>query len=602
MAIAACLTLAFIHLQIGLRLPGRNRFAHTFLALSALAVAATGGFELALLRTGNVENYRVLMYSAQFSLGLMFLSLTGFVHYYFGGRRWLAALVIAFAGITLASSSLAPAHLRIRFVESISAIEAIGGAVFTYGHVSSGPLTLLEIFTTVLLIAYVAEASTRAWLSGSRREAALIGGGIIFFLVFSRVYAAGVEYGFLETPYFFIFPFLVLLAAMGHELSLDVIRTVDLSEQIVERDRQVELAARAATLGFWRWHMSADELWATESARVLFGFSANEPLNFNHFIERVHPDDRDVVHRAIERTVDTGEDFEAEYRIWPSGSAERWIGARGRLDSAGNGSTRVMRGVVIDVTDRKLAELNVARARKELAHVSRVSMMGELAGSLAHELNQPLAAILSNAQAARWLLAKDEVDVAQLSEIMDDIVRDDKRAGEVIHRLRSMLQKREHPEGEPIDINAVAEDVARLLYSESTARKVHVALNLSRGLPPVCAGRVEMQQVLLNLLVNGMDAMRDLPPDSRSLTISTVRDGEGVAVTVGDSGPGIPEDRLPDIFRPFFTTKEQGLGMGLAISRSLVEAFEGTLTAANRPGGGAVFTVVLRPFGQGTTP
>jgi signal transduction histidine kinase len=599
MAIAACLTLAFIHLGIGRKLAARAGRAHLFLALGALAVGATGGFELALLKTDTLERYRALMYGAQFSITVMFIALAGFIRYYFAGRRWLALLVMSLSVVILAVNSIAPAHWRIRYPDSIRAVETFGGAEFTFAHLTSGPLTVFEIITNALLIVFVVEASLRAWQRGRRRQALMIGGGIVFFLGVTRSYAAVVEFKHLETPYFFIFPFLALIVAMGRELSVDVIRAVDLADQLQERDRQVDLAARAATLGFWRWDLKSNALWATDSARVLFGIPNDAPLDFDRFIQWVHPEDRDAVYRAVERTVSSGADYEAEYRIVSAGAPERWISARGRVDASGDGAPAIMRGVVIDVTERKRAQQDVELIRKELAHVSRISMMGELAGSLAHELNQPLAAILSNAQAARWLLGASPVDLAQLGEIVDDIIRDDKRAGEVIHRLRTMLQKRDHEANEVLELNDVAQDVARLLNSEAAARNVDVVLCLAPGLPPVRAGRVEMQQVLLNLMVNGMDAMRDVPAQARRLTVSTGATGEHVTVTVADQGSGIPPALMPDIFRPFFTTKEQGLGMGLAICRSLVEAYAGTLTAGNSPGGGALFTVSLWPAVEG---
>ena len=593
MAIAACLTLAFIHLRIGRNLVASPGRAHFFLALGALAVAATGCFELTLLKTETLERYRALMYGAQFSLTLMFIALAGFIRYFFGGRRWLALLVMALSVFILIVNSVAPSHWRIRYADSIRPVELLG-AEFTYAQLTSGPLTALEILTTTVLVLFVVEASLRAWRAGRRRQVVLIGGGIVFFLGVSRTYAAVVEFGHLETPYFFIFPFLALIVAMGRELSADVIRAADLAGQLQERDRQIDLAARAATLGFWRWDMRSGALWATGSARVLFGFPGNEPLVFDRFMERVHPDDRDLILRAIERTVATGAEYAAEYRIQATGVPERWISARGRVDAPAGERPSIMRGVVIDVTAHKRAQQDVEHIRKELAHVSRISMMGELAGSLAHELNQPLAAVLSNAQAARWLLDGPNPDLAQMREIIDDIIRDDKRAGEVIHRLRGMLQKREHVAGETIEVNEVAQDVARLLNSESTARDVDLVLRLAPDLPPARIGRVEMQQVLLNLIVNGMDAMRDNPAGARRVTVATARVGDRVQVTVADTGPGIPDAQMPDIFRPFYTTKQQGLGMGLAISRSLVEAYAGTLSAENPSGGGAVFTVVLR--------
>jgi C4-dicarboxylate-specific signal transduction histidine kinase len=242
-----------------------------------------------------------------------------------------------------------------------------------------------------------------------------------------------------------------------------------------------------------------------------------------------------------------------------------------------------MRGVVIDVTERRRAQEDVERMRKELAHVTRVSTLGELAASMAHELNQPLAAILSNAQAARRFLAAPDVDLKEIRDILDDIIRDDKRAGEVIHRLRALVQKREAVDTERLNLNELVRDAERLLHGELVARNTQLVEELQPDLAEAVGGRVELQQVLLNLLVNALDAMRDVPVSERVITVETTSGDGWVELRVIDAGPGIPESLLPEIFRPFFTTKQHGLGMGLAISRSILEACGGTLVRGQSP-------------------
>lgn len=594
MAIAACITLGVIHLQITMRLRVRGRWAHLCFALSALAVAGIGSIELALLRAEDLGNYRRLMNAAEFPISLMMIALAGFTWFYFkGGRRWMMVAVITLTLLTLAIHLAVDPHLQIRHAVSLRSAETFGGVRFTLAQTQNGPVTAIEMVANTLLIVFVIDSSLRSWRAGHRRGAALVGGSIVFFLLVTRSYAALVEHGVAETPYFFIFPFLALLLAMGRELSLDVFRAVRLAEQLGESERQVDLAARAATLGFWRWDVRGEELWATGSARVLFGFAPAEPLTFSVFMSRVVPEDRDLIRGAVERCVASGEEYETEYRIQPPGAPLRWIGARGRVERDAAGAPAIMRGVVIDITERRQAQMEVDGTRKEIAHVSRVSMMGELAGSLAHELNQPLAAILSNAQAARRMLALPGTTMDDLREIVDDIIKDDKRAGEVIHRLRTLVQRREHMDVERLNLNDLVRDVARLLNSELVARNVELELRLSPGQPHVRAGRVEIQQVLLNLMVNAMDAMRDLSSERRLLTVETSVNPERAVVRVSDTGPGIEEAILPSIFRPFFTTKQNGLGMGLAISRTITEAHGGTLTAENRTGGGAAFTMTL---------
>jgi signal transduction histidine kinase len=242
---------------------------------------------------------------------------------------------------------------------------------------------------------------------------------------------------------------------------------------------------------------------------------------------------------------------------------------------------------------RRRSEMEGQRLRQDLAHVGRVSTMGELTASLAHELNQPLTAILSNAQTAQRMLASDKADLGELREILGDIVEDDKRAGEVIHRLRGFLRK-SNIELAALDIGELVGQVARLANSDAILRNVAIRLELAPGLPPVCGDRVQLQQVILNLLMNGLDAMRESGEGERTLVLRTESGGPAsVVVAVEDSGVGIDEADLDHVFHAFYTTKPDGLGMGLAIARSIVEAHGGRLQARNNPRGGATFSFTL---------
>ncbi len=242
---------------------------------------------------------------------------------------------------------------------------------------------------------------------------------------------------------------------------------------------------------------------------------------------------------------------------------------------------------------RRRSETEGQRLRQDLAHVGRVSTMGELTAALAHELNQPLTAILSNAQAAQRILASGRTDLTEIPEILADIVEDDKRAGAVIHRLRGFLKK-STVELVALDIGELVGQVARLVSSDAIIRQVAIRLDLATGLPPVCGDRVQLQQVILNLLMNGLDAMREPGERERTLVLRTSRGGpESLVVAVEDSGVGIDEADLDHVFHAFYTTKADGLGMGLAIARSIVEAHGGRLSARNNPGGGATFSFTL---------
>jgi PAS domain S-box-containing protein len=257
------------------------------------------------------------------------------------------------------------------------------------------------------------------------------------------------------------------------------------------------------------------------------------------------------------------------------------------------GSVVELQGIGRDITDLKVADMEVEQRRKEVTHLTRVAILGELSGALAHELNQPLTAILSNAQAAQRLLARAPADPVMLGEILEDIVTDDLRAGEVISRLRALL-KRGEANFQPLDLNDVTREVLGLARSELIERHVTVDTRLAPDLPSVRGDRVQLQQVMLNLVLNACEAMSSRTPAERTLTVSTARDGNGFVLTaIADRGTGIPPDAADRLFEPFFTTKSQGLGLGLSICRSIIDAHGGRLWADNNADQGATFTFAL---------
>ncbi|MFL9904517.1 ATP-binding protein [Paraburkholderia fungorum] len=250
---------------------------------------------------------------------------------------------------------------------------------------------------------------------------------------------------------------------------------------------------------------------------------------------------------------------------------------------------------VIDKTDR----YELRRQREDLAHLTRVSTMGQLASSLAHELNQPLTAILSNVQAAQRFMTADPIDLAELREILNDIVEDDYRASEVIRRIRAVVKKGDL-DMVPLDLASVIRDVNALVHSDAIVRGTRVTLDLDATLPLVRGDRVQLQQVLLNLLLNAFDAMKDVPPVDRAVSV-TLRPADNgmVSIAVRDRGHGLTADKLEKIFKPFFTSKPLGLGLGLSISRSIIDMHRGRLWAENNNDRGATFYVAL-PTGDAT--
>ncbi len=257
--------------------------------------------------------------------------------------------------------------------------------------------------------------------------------------------------------------------------------------------------------------------------------------------------------------------------------------------------------VVRDITERKRAEDEAHELRDELAHVGRVGVLGALAGSLAHEINQPLTAVMANAQAALRLVAGPRPDLAELREMLADIVTDNRRAGDVLHRLRTFIRKGT-PAHATVDVNGTIEEVVRLLKGDLLARGVWLEVHLDPEVPTVVADRVQLQQVVVNLLVNAFDAVGEREVGGRRVILRTDLHDERVVVAVADQGTGVSDEQLRRLFEPFFTTKSEGLGLGLAICRAIVSAHGGVLGAERNADRGMTFSFSLpvsRAHGKG---
>ena len=363
-----------------------------------------------------------------------------------------------------------------------------------------------------------------------------------------------------------------------------------------DSEQRMTLAVDAANFGIWIRDLARNEIWASGQWRDLFGFGKEERLELANILERVHPEDRESFGRTLASVVARGGRYEIEYRVALADGQTRWISSYGRVECNGSGKPVIVRGVSRNITARKEAEEELRERQGELAHLSRVTMLGELSGSLAHELNQPLTAILSNAQAAEHYLTEGTPDLAQVREILADIVAEDERAGEVIRRLRLLLKKGEIQE-QVLDVNKLVTEVLNLSRSDLTSRGVNVATIFGQGLPEIRGDHVHLQQVLINLVMNACDAMAANDAQDRHLTVRTAPSGnEGVRIEISDVGHGLPADGAERVFERYFTTKPHGLGLGLSVCRTIITAHGGTLGATNNAERGATFFCTL-PYG-----
>ncbi|HXI74455.1 MAG TPA: PAS domain-containing protein, partial [Pyrinomonadaceae bacterium] len=381
---------------------------------------------------------------------------------------------------------------------------------------------------------------------------------------------------------------------------VDVTELVNKDRALQESEERMRVAAEAVNLGIWEWDLSKDEIWATNARRALLGLPASGTIALADFITRLHPDDRDRVRRIMDDAIHSGEDFDSEYRLILPDGIVRWMSTRGSVhfDDAGKPS-RVL-GISIDITERKQAELDAQQDRAELSHLSRVALIGEMSASIAHELNQPLAGILSNAAAGQRFIDRGDVNLGEIRELLGDIIADGRRASDVMRGIREMVKKGQVTR-RSVDLNEVVMDAVRMVSADAVLRSCQVETSLDASLRSIEGDPVQLQQVLLNLVINAFDAMRDTPVSKRKVVIATQSNGDAtVRASVRDYGAGISEEMRDRLFDPFFTTKSEGLGMGLAIVRSIVESHGGTITIENADGGGARFGFVL-PANESST-
>jgi PAS domain S-box-containing protein len=382
---------------------------------------------------------------------------------------------------------------------------------------------------------------------------------------------------------------------------VDVTELMTKDEALRESEERMRLAAAAVNLGIWEWHLATNEIWSTNARRAVLGWPSTGKVTFEDFMSRVHPEDRSRIRQTINDAIRDAKDYESEYRLVLPDGIVRWMSTRGSIqfDSAGKPSRLL--GISIDITARKQAELEAQRGRAELSHLSRVALMGEMSASIAHELNQPLSGILSNAAAGQRFIDSGAFDLREVRELLGDIISDGRRASDVVRGIRGMVKK-EQLARRSVNLNEVVMDAWRMASPDALLHSCQLETSLDPNLPAIDGDPVQLQQVLLNLAINAFDAMRDTPASKRKVVIATQSNGDGtVRTSVRDYGVGVSEEMQDRLFDPFFSTKTEGLGMGLAIVRSIVESHGGTITAENADGGGTRFEFVLPVNGMSST-
>jgi PAS domain S-box-containing protein len=378
----------------------------------------------------------------------------------------------------------------------------------------------------------------------------------------------------------------------------------DLSREVAERKRAEEKlrqseaylaeAQRITHTGSWVWQVAGGHaLHLSEEWYRIYGFEPEHAApSWEQRLQRIHPEDRARWQEAIERAVSARSDYEVEFRILLPDGTVKHIRSVGHPVLNASGDLVQFLGSSADITQRKQAEEGLREAQTDLARISRVTTMGELTASLAHEVNQPIAAAVTDANTCLRWLTRDQPDLDEARAAASRIVTDATRASDIINRIRSLFKKGSS-QRELVGINEIIQGMIVLLRSEAARYSISMRTELSEGLPQIMGDRVQLQQVLMNLMINGIEAMKDVD-GTRELAVKTQdTDDEQVMVSVSDTGVGLPPQQAGLIFGAFFTTKRDGTGMGLRIGRSIVESHGGRLWAADNSPRGATFHFTL---------
>jgi len=384
------------------------------------------------------------------------------------------------------------------------------------------------------------------------------------------------------------------LTRANDDLSLEIAERKRAEEKLRQSEAYLAEAQKLTHTGSWVWEVAGRRaLHLSEEWYRIYGFDLKEGMPaWNKRLQRIHPDDRSRRQQAIDRAINEKSDYEVEYRIvLPDGSV-RHLHSVGHpvLDAFGHLMQFV--GSSTDITERRQAEEGLRQAQADLARISRVTTMGELTASLAHEVNQPIAAAVTDANTCLRWLARDHPDLEEARQAASRVVKDATRAAEIITRIRAAFKKGTS-ERTLVDVNEVIQEMLMLLRSETTRNLVSVRTELAPDLPQIVGDRVQLQQVLMNLMINGIEAMRNVDAPRELAVKSRHTEDDQLMVSVSDTGSGLPAQQADQIFDAFFTTKPDGTGMGLRISRSIVESHGGRLWTTGNSPRGASFHLTL---------
>lgn len=571
----------------------------SYLAFSVLAVSIgiAAALEHGMLQAQTPEAYATAQRWFHVPIWSGFVAIVALVHLRLRPRfAWVGGLAVGLRTVSLVPNFLYGPNLNYTEIIAIEQLSFLGETVATPIGVPN-PWMLLGQAALLLSILFLIDGGISAWRRGEGLRSLVLSASLMAAVAAGALQAILGFWGVVQMPLMFMPVFLFVAIVLGTELSFGLLRAARAEHEVELKDaaldmseQRLSLAAEAADAGFWSLDWPAGHIWATDKTRQLFGVSSDSNTPLADFLGQVHPHDRAALEKLITAALRSGGRYRSEFRVVGPGDKVRWLAGSGRVIGGTGERPQTLMGVTVDITARKAMQDKIRRQRTELERMSRKATLAELSTALAHELNQPLSMILTNAEAAQVLLAEPEPNLAEVRDILADIVSADRRAGNVIRHLRALADRGE-PQREEMLLDGAVHRVLDLLASEIDERGMRVQLDLAPDMPTVHADPVLIEQVLLNLLDNACTAVVAKPTDERQLSITTRAEGDQVALEISDNGPGLSNPQRA--FDPFYSTKPGGLGMGLAIVRSIVSSHNGRVWAESVPGHGTTIHVRL---------
>ncbi len=590
-ATSASLMLAAIHGFVWLR--KRSAWASLMFCLMAASTAGMAGCELAMMRVDDASQLDSVLQWYNFFRWSVSIFLVGFMHFYLrAGRTWLELTAIGLRTLALVLNVFVSPNAYFSSIDHLQKMKFLGQFVTDVEGVPN-PLMLVGQVSLLVLAAYLVDTTWQAYKAGAYNRALRVGMGSVFFVLALSLQTMLVLWGVIDVPIMASLFFLGIVGVMAFELSEDMLRATRLAENLQHREIDLRRERKLTDSIF----QGAPGLLYLQSRDGTILRWNKRPVNPSEIVPtKIHDfflsEDQSTLNESLEKTFAEGAaNFELDL-LQSDGSATRHFFSTVRIEI---GDEPHLIGVGIDVSAEHALRLELDLQKDRLARVSQLASMTELSSSLAHEINQPLAIILSNAEAAQRQLERETPNHNELREILKDIVAADIRAADVIRRLRSILQRGE-PDLEPVSAVHLFNSVMQIMKTDLHSSGVIVSRKIPKRPPTLLADRIPVEQVLINLIKNALEAMQDNGARGKSLILSCAAEGAGIRFSIRDNGCGLPES-IDSIFEAFHTTKADGLGLGLKICNTIIQAHGGKLWAENNKGRGACFHfhLPLRP-------